>query len=77
MGLVPDVDDPDLLSAVNLRAIVGFGLACGVLSGLTQALLHDGFDHVNLVVVVLFAVWPPVALVVLHLVLRRRSHGRR
>lgn len=73
MAIVPDVDDPAFLTRGNLRTVVTFGLACGVLSGLTQALLHDGFDHVNLVVVVVLTLWPPLALVALHLALRRRS----
>ncbi|QYG92749.1 hypothetical protein HC251_10125 [Iamia sp. SCSIO 61187] len=75
MGPLRDLDDPAFLRWPNLQMVLAVGLAAGSANGLWDALTH-GWAGVNVPWMVGTALWVPLALVGLHLVLRRRA-GRR
>ncbi len=72
MGPLRHLGDPGFLAWSNLRVVLSIGLAAGLLSGLWDALWH-GWSGIDVVAMVVTAVWIPVALVAVHLWARRRA----
>jgi hypothetical protein len=77
IGPILELKDPGFLRWSNLRHVITFGLAVGVLTGLFDAVL-GGWDHVSVLQVVFTALWFPLVSVLLHLFFRpsRRKRSR-